>query len=176
MKDDGDIPFSRPLAVDAIPQEGREVRIAANEGERGAIARLFGVPNVSELGARFHLTRQQNGVHVEGIVRGRVTQTCVVSLEEFDSDICESVALDFSEKLRDVTSDAVELRLDASDPPEPIVNGLIDLGAIATEFLALGLDTYPRKPGIEFVGHAEDVQVAKPFAGLGEMLKDKKRN
>ncbi len=37
------------------------------------------------------------------------------------------------------------------DPPEPIVNGFIDLGQLAAEFLVLGLDPYPRKPGAEFV-------------------------
>ena len=38
----------------------------------------------------------------------------------------------------------------AEDPPEPIVNGAIDLGALAAEFLMLGLDPYPRKPGAVF--------------------------
>ena len=36
------------------------------------------------------------------------------------------------------------------EPPDEIVNGKIDLGAVAAEFLALGLDPYPRKPGVDF--------------------------
>ncbi len=36
------------------------------------------------------------------------------------------------------------------EPPEPLVGGTVDLGAIATEFLILGIDPYPRKPGAEF--------------------------
>ncbi len=36
------------------------------------------------------------------------------------------------------------------EPPEPLVDGKIDLGAIATEFLLLGIDPYPRKAGAEF--------------------------
>ena len=36
------------------------------------------------------------------------------------------------------------------EPPDEIVNGQIDLGAITAEFLVLGLDPYPRKPGVDF--------------------------
>jgi hypothetical protein len=55
------------------------------------------------------------------------------------------------------------------DPPDPIMNGQIDLGALAGEFLALNLDLYPRKPGVTF----EDMSIGgeasrtdSPFAGL----------
>ena len=40
--------------------------------------------------------------------------------------------------------------LETGDPPDPIIGGKIDLGALASEFLALGLDPYPRKPGAKF--------------------------
>ena len=40
--------------------------------------------------------------------------------------------------------------LDGADPPDEIGNGRIDLGALTAEFLALGLDPYPRKPGVSF--------------------------
>ena len=36
------------------------------------------------------------------------------------------------------------------DPPEPIVNGVIDLGRLATDALFLGIDPYPRKPDAVF--------------------------
>ena len=38
----------------------------------------------------------------------------------------------------------------ADDAPEPLVGGVVDLGVVATEFLALGIDPYPRKSGVEF--------------------------
>jgi hypothetical protein len=41
--------------------------------------------------------------------------------------------------------------LGESDPPDPIIDGTIDVGALVAEFLALGLDPYPKKPGVEFV-------------------------
>ena len=36
------------------------------------------------------------------------------------------------------------------DPPEPIENGIIDLGRVATDALYLAVDPYPRKPGAVF--------------------------
>ena len=47
------------------------------------------------------------------------------------------------------------------DEPEPLIGGVVDLGAIATEFLILGLDPYPRKPGVVF----EPPQDLKPDGG-----------
>jgi hypothetical protein len=50
----------------------------------------------------------------------------------------------------------IEVKLNEDDPPEPIVDGIIDLGAVTLEFLALALDPYPRKPGVSFdAGPAE---------------------
>ncbi len=51
------------------------------------------------------------------------------------------------------------------------MNGRIDFGALTAEFLALGLDPYPRKPGVAF----EPVSAGEeplPFADLAA-LKDK---
>ena len=52
------------------------------------------------------------------------------------------------------------------DEPDPIVDGKIDLGALAAEFFALGLDPYPRKPGVAFEPPAEPEPEATPFAVL----------
>jgi len=52
------------------------------------------------------------------------------------------------------------------DDPDPVIDGKIDLGALATEFFALGLDPYPRKPGVEFVAPAESAPPDSPFAAL----------
>ena len=60
------------------------------------------------------------------------------------------------------------------DPPDLIVNGLFDLGALAAEFLALALDPYPRKPGVSFVEtapEAEGPESVSPFAALRKIAK-----
>ncbi len=50
------------------------------------------------------------------------------------------------------------------DQPDPIVGGHIDLGALAAEFLTLGLDPHPRKPGAQFEEPAPAAPDAHPFA------------
>ena len=55
--------------------------------------------------------------------------------------------------------------------PEPLVDGMIDLGALATEFLILGIDPYPRKPGIVFEAPMRRRQSAQPFAALAALKK-----
>ena len=59
-----------------------------------------------------------------------------------------------------------EAGMDDLDAPDPIIGGKIDLGALASEFLTLGVDPYPRKPGVVFEG--DDPAGARPsaFAGL----------
>jgi hypothetical protein len=47
------------------------------------------------------------------------------------------------------------------------------MGAIAAEFLLLGIDPYPRKAGAEFTLPAEQGNDASPFAVLAR-LKDAK--
>ncbi len=49
---------------------------------------------------------------------------------------------------RDGEDDAETVAFGGEDPPDPIIDGKIDLGALAAEFFALGLDPYPRKPGV----------------------------
>ena len=55
--------------------------------------------------------------------------------------------------------------------PEPLVGGVVDLGALATEFLILGLDPYPRKPGAVFEAPQDVNRDQGPFAALGRLAK-----
>ena len=55
--------------------------------------------------------------------------------------------------------------------PEPLVGGVVDLGALATEFLILGLDPYPRKQGAVFEAPQEEKPESGPFAALSQLAK-----
>ena len=57
------------------------------------------------------------------------------------------------------------------DDPEPLVGGSVDLGAFATEFLMLGLDPYPRKPGAIFEPPQDRKPDEGPFAALSKLTK-----
>jgi hypothetical protein len=48
---------------------------------------------------------------------------------------------------------------------------VVDLGALATEFLILGLDPYPRKAGAVFQPPARAQPDESPFAALAKLKK-----
>ena len=66
---------------------------------------------------------------------------------------------------------AIDRRTGQEEPPEPLVGGKLDLGAIATEFLLLGIDPYPRKAGAELGPIRADDGSAQPFAALEALKK-----
>ena len=83
--------------------------------------------------------------------QAQVGQTCVVSLEPIENAVDETVDVLFAPGTAAGGDElAAEPGIDGRDPPEPLVDGIIDLGALATEFLLLGVDPYPRKAGAEF--------------------------
>ena len=48
---------------------------------------------------------------------------------------------------------------------------MVDLGVVATEFLSLGIDPYPRKAGVEFAAPAVEDDTPHPFAALAALKK-----
>jgi len=165
--------WSIPVGIDDVPPEGRDYAFAADEGERAAIAQALGLVAVPRLDARLNVSRTAgDGLRVTGNVAATVTQTCVVTLDPVDNELDEAVDISFSPDAEIDADEAdadVETDLEAPDPPDPLVNGRIDLAAIAVEFLQLGLDPYPRKPGAEFQPPGEGDQVESPFSVLASL-------
>lgn len=162
MTDDA-LPLSRLVPVDRLPARGEAVRVEATEAERAALAEAFKLPAIHALVGEFRVGGDTRRASVSGEVRGRVTQTCVVTLEPFEAEVVEAVDVDFAPASAPTTEEEAALR--EIDPPDEIVDGRIDLGALTAEFLALGLDPYPRKPGAEFAPVIED-EDASPFDEL----------
>jgi len=129
-----------------------------------------------ELSAEFDLTRQGAGVHVTGHVSARVGQTCVVTLEPIESAIHEVVDLEFAPAPaggRETGPKKARKRTpDSDEPPEPLIGGTLDLGALAAEFLILGVDSYPRKAGAEFAPPKVEDAGEHPFAALESLKKN----
>ena len=48
---------------------------------------------------------------------------------------------------------------------------MLDFGALATEFLILGIDPYPRKPGAQFAAPKVEDAGEHPFAVLEALKK-----
>ena len=169
-------PLSRPFSVAHLPPRGTDVTVEANAEELAALAKDLHLPAIRTLSAHLHIKGSPARVHVTGRVKAAIVQTCVVTLEEFESALEEDVAVTFrapvtGEKEFD-PGEEIEADLDA---PDELVGDRIDLGAITAEFLALGLDPYPRKPGVAFEegpASQEDEAAGSPFAGLARLRKD----
>ena len=93
----------------------------------------------------------------------------MVTLEPIESAVHEQVDLLFA-PAENETGD-VKRTKKKGEPPEPLENGVVDLGAIATEFLILGLDPYPRKAGVEFGRLEAGEKRSHPFAALADLKK-----
>jgi Large ribosomal RNA subunit accumulation protein YceD len=167
-------PWHATVAVADVPEEGLHRELEASEAEREAIARLAGLRELPRLGASFDLVNAGGGnIRVTGRVQASAGQTCVVTLEPLTNELDEEVDVVFSSETAPPAAAKAEDDDDdgmAEDPPEPIVNGTIDLGVLATEFLMLGLDPYPRKAGAVFEPVIAAVDPADhPFAALGAL-------
>ena len=164
-------PYSHVVRVEAIPEEGQTVLLAANAAERQALASFYRLPSIEALGASLELRHAaQGGVRVTGAVHGVVTQICVISLEPFQAPVDEEIDVRFAPR------DPVEqnarrnvlqtFTMSDEDEPDPIVEGKIDIGALTAEFFALGLDPYPRKPGATFKFEPDRSETVSPFSAL----------
>lgn len=166
-------PWRVAVAVAQIPETGLHRDIAADPAVRHAMAKTGGLREVLSAQASLDVTPKSGGrFHVTGYVRARIGQTCVVTLEEIENDIDEAIDLIFAPpeqvpQMAALVDDAEESEEDTPDPLEPIENGMIDLGKVATDALYLAVDPYPRKPGAVFEPVVEAPDPADhPFAAL----------
>jgi uncharacterized metal-binding protein YceD (DUF177 family) len=165
-------PWSVPVAVDDIPETGLHIEAEAPAEVRAQLVKLANLRDLPRLSAVFDLSRRGGGVHVAGQVKARVGQTCVVTLEPLENDLDEPMNVLFAPPLDAAAKDVgADHKGGDEEPPEPLIEGKVDLGAIATEFLLLGIDPYPRKAGAEFAAVKTADDGARPFAALEALKK-----
>jgi len=157
--------WSAPIAVDEIAETGLHTEIEAPAEARESLAKVADLRDLPRLTAAFDLTKKGGSVHVNGRVSATVGQTCVVTLEPMESEIEEAVDLVFAPAGLGAPAKA------GDEPPEPLVGGIVDLGAVASEFLLLGIDPYPRKAGAKFVSPPTGDDGPHPFAALATLKK-----
>jgi uncharacterized metal-binding protein YceD (DUF177 family) len=172
-------PWSVPVIVAQVPETGLHRDIEAGPAAREAMAELADLREILSASASLDVTPKGGGrFRVAGRVRARVGQTCVVTLDPIENDIDEEIDLIFAPpeqipELSALVDEAAESGDEIPDPPEPVVNGVIDLGRLATDALFLGIDPYPRRPDAVFEPPlvAEDPE-DHPFAALKALQLD----
>jgi len=156
--------FSRPVALDRLAGDSLVMAIAAEPGERAALARRFGLLSLDRLEAEVSLTRLAGGlIRLEAGLSADVVQECVVTLAPLPSHVEDRFTL-----LYGAGEESRELVLSGeAELVEPLSGGNIDIGEAVAQQLSLALDPFPRAPGAaspEAEGDA--AETASPFAAL----------
>lgn len=167
--------FSRPVKLDALGGEPRALAISADEAERRALAKRFGLLALDSLEAELGLVRDGDMVTLTGRLGARATQACVASGAPVPALIDEPIALLFRPTSAEAGPDE-EVELDEAELDVLFHDGAaIDVGEAVAQSLALALDPYPRAPDAEAALRQAGVRSeaeAGPFAALAT-LKDK---
>lgn len=179
--------LERVVDLEKLGNNGTALEISTTESERAALAKRFGFLGLPDFSARVSVDRKPGGqIIVDGRLKGRVVQACILSLDPVTQELDDSFRLVFAENVtEDRDPESGEALLNAQgDAPEPLESNMLDVGEIIAEQLSLTADPYPRRPGIKL----EDVLPKPkggarrsapeprrhPFAGLAA-LKDKPR-
>lgn len=166
------VPWQVPVAVEDVAEEGQHVELAADAETRAAVARIAGLRDLPRLQATFDLTHHgQGGLRVAGHVSATVNQSCVITLEPLANEVAEDIDLLFVPQSAMPKNGEAGADRPGGDDIEPLIGGSVDLGALATEFLILGLDPYPRKRGAIFQPPADLTPDEGPFAALAALKK-----
>ena len=171
-KRSGGGPWHVPVAQTEVAEAGLHVDLAASEEVRADVARLAGLTALPRLEASFDVARHGgSGLRVVGGVSATVGQTCGVTLDPMENEVEEPIDVTFVPQAAGHPGGPKEVEVRLVDAPEPLINGTVDLGALAIEFLILGIDPYPRKSDTVFEPPSTGVSSAQPFAALAALKK-----
>lgn len=179
--------WSFSFTADDLPSSGKTLTLSPNENERVAIAERAGLVSLDACTVDFTLNREQGHIiHVTGKLKAKVTQSCVVTMEDVEAPLEDDFEAWYSDPERTILFKKAQHEalskleigdlpmLEESDDPEPLEQGKIDLGELAVQYLCLAVEPYPVKPGVtrsEIITTEKDDQPAKelkpnPFAAL----------
>jgi Large ribosomal RNA subunit accumulation protein YceD len=156
--------FSRPLQVDRVPNLGSRDRPTADDKECAALALRLGIPKLHSLSAFLTSSPWRGGgLKITGPMNAEFDQVSVVSLDTFRTKLEVGVERYFLPPHKDASA--------SEEDVDTIQDGMVDLGEILAETLALELEPYPRKPGEVFEDIKEDVEPDKvtPFTALAKL-------
>jgi len=173
-------PWHVLVRLEDVPETGLHLDLTADAQVRSGLARLAGAMDMPRLEAALDIVRHGNGLRATGRVSASVGQICVITLEPLQNEVDEAIDVIFAPAASDsaaverAAEEVADDALDGAEPPEVLADGAADVGAVAAEFLLLGIDPYPRKPGAAFTPPEEQrVGAVSPFAALEKLRNGK---
>ena len=165
--------FEHRVSLDRL-RDGDRLDLAADEGERAAVAKRLGLQSLDRLEAHVSLSRDGDVVRAKGRLRAALEQSCVATGEPVAEHVDEPFEIIFVPEPRNDRSDQ-EIELEAQDCDIVFYDGsAIDLGTAIADTLALNIDPYPRSAGAEAALKEAGVlseEQAGPFAALAKLRK-----
>jgi uncharacterized metal-binding protein YceD (DUF177 family) len=162
-----------PIRLADVPESGLHLDLVADQEVRTRLIELAGLRDLPRLEVAVDLVRDGEDLRASGRVCAVVGQVCGITLEPMESLIDEPFDVTFAPPAAETPVTSVDGLEEGDEPVEALVDGVADLGALATEFLLLAVDPYPRKPGAVFVAPTEPDPADGPFASLA-VLKPKR--
>ncbi len=197
MSKETKLPSEWSYLVDAreVTDAPTKVRFEASEEERKNLARRLNVIAIDYLYAEATLARSDSKhvVTVSGRFKANLVQSCSISGEPVKQSIEDDFTGWFAEPdqvvslikvkhERDGIMDGAEQQiLDEKDDPEPFVNGKVDVGELASQYLSLSIDNFVHSD-VYALDEDGDVQMREeipavrknPFEALKDLkIKDK---
>lgn len=185
--------WSHRIEIASLPEGDTKVEFTASDQECRDLARRLKVIAIEALHAEIIVRHKRGGraIYVSGMVHGRVTQPCSVTLTDTVQSIDEPFESWFADNesavsLARVRQDRLIRYAEAEVPileehedPEPIVDGKIDLGELAAQYFILAITQFPRSEGavaepLPKTNQATDL-TQNPFAALKKWKDSRKR-
>lgn len=167
--------FSRVIRIDQLGRHADKVMIVADEAERAALAKRFGLSSLDRLEADYALSQEEGAIMARGRVRATLAQPCVATGTPVPEQIDAPFTLRF---VAETAVEAEEIELDADDCDTIGYTGeAIDMGEAVAETMALAMQPYPRAPDADQILREAGVlseEQASPFAALLALKDDKK--
>lgn len=171
-------PYPATRRVGGLTPGGETLLLEPDAAARERIAAFLRINRVLALRADGRLIPDgRGGARLSLRFEGEVEQACIVTLTPVRQQVAGDITRRFvadEAVLPGIGEDGeIELDPEAADDIEPVgPGGLIDLGAVLMEELALALDPYPRQPGAELAPAADRQEAAappSPFAALAQL-------
>ena len=162
--------FSRLIDIRGLPDG--VLTLAADAGERVALAKRIGVEAIERFEAEISLVRGGSTIDVTGRIAADVIQMCAISNEPFATTVDEPLALRFVPETAPSAAE-IELEIDSEASDEiPYTGTQFDLGEELAQSLALAIDPYATGPDAERVRQGAGLGNAAnsgPFAALAAL-------
>lgn len=166
------LPWSKPVMLHELGRGAMTLTLEPDEAERAKIAKDLGLQSLPSLKARLTLKPWMDGVEITGRFDAVVEQICAVSLDAFEQPLSGEIELravpQGSPQAPDAAGGEVDYDPEAPDPPDVLHGEAIDVAAYVVEHLALEIDPFARKPGVEFEYTPPDEEES-PFAVLKKL-------